>query len=357
MDQGLPVNFENTASTWQNMPGMAASFTGIQNQIAQDNIRALQQAFAKEQAYKEQTRPVELQNLVGAGALQQAQARNQDALTRYHGLQSDELSQLMPSKVDLANAISKYQIDSIPKKKLADQVQSYKDLSVFMENPNVPNWQKVKTALEVTGTKDPDGSIARQLLPRVKELPKVFQQMADHAFKNSSDARLEGMKEEGALKRAGVAAGATKYAADRSLEGTKYRADSAAEIAQQKKAGVDFETGLVGLKKASEIRARLISEAAKLEESNPALAASYRARADDERLVLAAQAEQPSGGAATVEQKPGQRPQLVPRGEAVKLVPGGDKPKANQDPLEGRTATNDKGEKIIRKNGKWVPYQ
>lgn len=97
--QALPTQFENTAATWQNMPGFAAAYTGQQNQIAQDNNAALQQAFANEQLYKAQERPVTLQNLVNTGQLTAAQSRNQDALSRYHNVFSDLQEGLNPSQI------------------------------------------------------------------------------------------------------------------------------------------------------------------------------------------------------------------------------------------------------------------
>lgn len=213
MDQGLPVNFENTAGTWQNMPGMAAFYTGLQNQAAQDNIRMLQEAFAKEQAFKDQQRPIELQNLVATGDLTRANALYHGAQARLTGLNADFEQSTMPDKVSATKAKYKFDTDILPYKQLQEQGKTIGDLSAYVANPMVPAWDRAQKTAEIMGGN------AQDYLVHMNKLPQILKAESDHRFKLSDEARLEGMKNDNAVKVAGIAAKAHTDAAEIAAKG------------------------------------------------------------------------------------------------------------------------------------------
>lgn len=244
MDQGLPVNFENTAGTWQNMPGMAAFYTGLQNQAAQDNIRMLQEAFAKEQAFKDQQRPIELQNLVATGDLTRANALYHGAQARLTGLNADFEQSTMPDKVSATKAKYKFDTDILPFKKLAEQGKVIGDLSAYVANPSIPDFVKVQQVAQIMGGNPQD------YLPVLPKLPQILKAESDHRFKLSEAARLQESKNASDVNVANIHAAATKEAA-------KIGADSREEVQRlknQDKANATLEAvkaGKMGYEKAA----------------------------------------------------------------------------------------------------------
>lgn len=245
MDQGLPVNFENTAGTWQNMPGMAALYTGLQNQAAQDNIRMLQEAFAKEQAFKDQQRPIELQNLIATGDLTRANALYNGAQARLSGLDADFAQATMPGKVASTNAKYQNEVDLSPVEKFLAQGKAFGALSAYVADPSIPTFMKLQKIKEVTGMEDPE-----RLLPMLPKLPQVFKAHSDFAFQQSDAAKLEAMKNTSAEKVANIHSAATVNAA-------QIGADSREEVQRlknQDKANATLEAvkaGKMGFEKAA----------------------------------------------------------------------------------------------------------
>lgn len=203
MDQALQTSFDNTATTWQNMPMFAAMQTGQQNQIARDNTQALQRAFAAEQAYKDQTRPVELSNLTKSGMLQEAQARHADALTRASGLSSDLLAGTLGSDIATKNnANAARQVEDTAKMGDAE-AQIYGQLASQLRAlpPDVPAFAKAQIVMDRLKLQDPTGAVAQGLVSNIDKLPDLLQAHADHVYANSPDARKTATKEEGDTKR------------------------------------------------------------------------------------------------------------------------------------------------------------
>lgn len=357
MEQGLPVNFENTASTWQNMPGMAAFYTGLQNQSAQDNIRMLQEAFAREQAFKEQQRPVELQNLRGLGDLQAAQAMYQRALGRGANVKSELEEQTLSSNVSAIRSKNAAGQVEDQGRTLAAKASMYRNLATLTSDPNIPGWAKVQAVIKNLGIEDPDGNVAQKMLADVKNLPKILAAEADFHYKNSDTTKLEEMKKEADIRKTNITAGASRYSADKGLEGVKYAADARTKAADAKNAAISFEVTISKLTKASEKVVALVDKANEVEATNPELAISLRARANDPTLMAQRDAELAAAGQNTV--NPNVAPGvLTSRTSQVNIPPaGGNGAKSSSDPYEGRTATGPDEEKIIRKNGKWIPLQ
>lgn len=206
MDQGLPINFENTASTWQNMPGMAAFYTGLQNQSTQDNIRMLQEAFAREQAFKEQQRPLELQKMRGDEAFKAAQAAYQNALARNTGLDSDLKAGVLPSAISAG--ISKNQTGVVEDRAKAGAAESeiHGQLAAWLRGTGsqYPPTERVRIVMDRLGVKDPDGSVAAGLLQNINRLPQVLEDQHKHVIQNSSGYTTQQLKEKGDTERTGM---------------------------------------------------------------------------------------------------------------------------------------------------------
>lgn len=322
MDQALPTAFENTANTWQNMPGMAAFYTGQQNQIAQDNIAALQQAFAAEQAFKAQERPISLNNMMKSGALQEAQAQHALALARASGLSSDKAEQTMPGEVSSTNA------KNAAESAAAAQAQSNAKaihMASWLQGPgkSTPPFMQAQKFMEVYGIQDSqDGSVGRKIVADLPKIIPMLEMEATKAFQLSGKGQEVLTKEAGDTKRMGMT---NKTAIDVANINADARIAAAAKTAQAKTVG--FEDSLLKIKRASDKRNALIDAANKEQATNPELAASYRARANDPDLIQTAQAELAAAAAATVTQGP-KGPVLGTRQEGVQLG-------SNKKPKEG----------------------
>ncbi len=336
MDQGLPVNFENTASTWQNMPGLAAFYTGLQNQAAQDNIRMLQQAFTEEQAFKGQTRPLEVEKMKGLNELQAAQAMETRARGRQTGLTSDITEATMPSTISATNSKNETSVVKNATEAGAAKAETYNQLAGWLkgEGSMVPPTEQVRVIMDKLKLQDtPDRRVSTGLLQNVNKLPEILAAQYNHMVKSSPEYQKQTMMEEGDTKRANISAGASRYSADQGLAGVKYAADARTKAADAKNGAVSFEVSIFKLKKASEKIAALVDKANEVEAENPALAESLRARANDPSLMAQRDAELSAAGSPTVRTNEKGVAEIVPRGTEVRIPPaGGAKPQEEQKP-------------------------
>lgn len=359
MDQGLPVNFENTASTWQNMPGMAAFYTGLQNQAAQDNIQMLQRAFAEEQAFKGQTRPLEMEKMRGLNELQAAQAMSARATGRKTGLDADLMAGTLASDIKAKKGTNALALKENQVKEGAAKAAMFNQMSGWLKGDGsmYPPTEQVRVIMDKLKLQDtPDRRVSTGLLQNLNKLPEILAAQYNHMVKSSPEYQKQTMMEEGNTKRANISAGASRYSADQGLAGVKYAADARTKAADAKNGAVSFEVSIFKLKKASEKIAALVDKANEVEAENPALAESLRARANDPSLMAQRDAELSAAGSPTVRTNEKGVAEIVPRGTEVKIPPTGPKAAAPvADPLEGRTATGPDGKKVIRKNGQWVP--
>lgn len=272
MDQGLPINFENTASTWQNMPGMAAFYTGLQNQSAQDNIRMLQEAFAREQAFKEQQRPLELQKMRGDEAFKAAQAAYQNALARNTGLDSDLKAGVLPSAISAG--ISKNQTGVVEDRAKAGAAESeiHGQLAAWLRGTGsqYPPTERVRIVMDRLGVKDPDGSVAAGLLQNINRLPQVLEDQHKHVIQNSSGYITQQLKEKGDTERTGMTTQAMRDVARINQEGANNR-----QAMKSNEKAVDIETAVKSGKLNYEKAAVAYSTLADIE-TDPEKAAKYR---------------------------------------------------------------------------------
>lgn len=184
-------------------------------------------------------------------------------------------------------------------------------------NNPVGGWQRVKARLDAAGHGDIWNPAWQGLPPDQlqRTLKKEGESLADVMPKIRSSL----LKEASAEK---IAAGNNATV----LEAERMRIAAGKYNKKGPKAAATFEESLMKMKKASEKYAALTDAAKTVEEDMPELAASYRARAAD--LENLAKAELAGGQGATISQTPGQRPEVTPKSQNVKIAPEGSKPKA-----------------------------
>jgi hypothetical protein len=314
MDQGLPIAFENNAATWQNMPGMAAFYTGRQNQIAEDNIGMLQKAFEAEQAYKAQQRPVELQNLVKSGVLTEAQARHQDALTRASGLTSDKMAATMPGEVASTNAKNQQEVATAQQ---AESVTKAIHLASWLQGPGkyAPPFMQAQKFMQTYGIEDsPDGAKGRQIIADMPKLIPLLEMEAKKAWQLSGAGQQTLTKEAGDNSR-NAATNSTSIA----VANIHKDATLGAAAERAKARSLDFETQW---RKANSLeKLVLLGQEAQIMDSigETKKAEEYRQRAQDPVLYKAAQAIASQGGTSTIRRNPDGTISVIPRQEAIDL--------------------------------------
>jgi len=315
MDQALPTGFENTAATWQNMPMYAAMQTGQQNQIARDNNAALQAAYAKEQAFKEQTRPVELSNMVATGENTRATTGHTNAMTRESGNRADLQEATKGSTISSTNSKNEASDWEAKVKKGEAEGQMYGQLAGALKNlpPNTPDFVKAQMVQRALGLSN-DPRVTQGLLSKGGDLADMLQAHADHIYKNTDEARKEASKEAAAAARQAGINKTQLDLEDKRIEAGKYREKSAKAVAS-------FEQNLVKLDPVKKLTALRDAAIVARQEGNEPLAASLEQRAMDPTLIDAAKNMQAAGGGTpAVRQVPGGRPELVPRSENTTLA-------------------------------------
>jgi len=321
-EQGLPTGFENSAATWQNMPMIAAMYTGQQNQLAKENQRALQEAFALEQAQKAKMNPLELLAKEASTRLNNSQAGSADALARKYRGDADLADATRPSTISSTNAKNDAEVATSAVTKGDAEAARYGQVANSLANDprlmGTPAAYRAQWMMKQLGIEDdPERKISAGIAAKIDQMPQMLQDHADYVYNNSAKAKEVAAKEAGDTKRALIQANSM-------LDAEKMRIEAGKYVKNTPGATKTFEQTIFGLKKASEKRAALLDAAKTLEAENPALAESYRSRAEE--LTPQAQAEFAAAGGSTVAQVPGQRPTIVPKGSQVDLG-GTSKPK------------------------------
>lgn len=310
MDQGLPTAFENNAQTWQNMPGMAALYTGLQNQSAQDNIRMLQEAFAREQAFKEQQRPVELQNLMKTGVLTEAQARHADALSRASNLSSDKAAAVMPGEISSTNAKNQGEVVASEQAQHAMRTTRY---AAWLEagGNKMPTFMQAQKFMETFGV---DPSHGNEVLQNIPKLVQMVPQEARKLYELSTTGQDTAAKEAAANSR-----NAATNSTSLSVANIHKEATLGAAQERVKARSLDFETQFRKVNALEKLV--LLGQEAQIMDSigETKKAEEYRQRAQDPVLYKAAQAIASQGGTSTIRRNPDGTISVIPRQEAVDL--------------------------------------
>lgn len=315
MEQALPTQFDNTAATWANMPMIAAMQTGQQNRIATDNNAALQAAYADEQAYKKQTRPVELANLMATGDRTRSGIRHDDAMTRESGGRADLADGTRAGQISSTNSKNEALDWESKVKKGEAEGELYGQLASKLKNlpAGTPDFIKAQMVQQALGLPN-DPRVTQGLLSKGNDLAGMLQDHADNVYKNTSEARKEASKEAAAAARQAGINKTQLDLEDKRIEAGKYREKSAKAVAS-------FEQNLVKLDPVKKLTALRDAAIVARQEGNEPLAASLEQRAMDPTLIDAAKAMLASGGGTgVVQQVPGGRPQIVPRSDNVPMA-------------------------------------
>lgn len=333
MDQALPTQFDNTAATWANMPMIAAMQTGQQNRIATDNNAALQAAYADEQAFKKQSRPVELSNLMATGDRTRSMIEHDKAMTRESGGRSDLADGTRAGQISSTNSKNEALDWEAKVKKGEAEGELYGQLASKLKNlpAGTPDFVKAQMVQQALGLPS-DPRVTQGLLSKGNDLAGMLQDHADNIYKNTSEARKEAAKEAAASARQRENIQGQKELRQMDIDAGKYREKSAKAVAS-------FEQNLVKLDPVKKLTALRDAAIVARQEGNEPLAASLEQRAMDPTLIDAAKAMLASGGGTgVVQQVPGQRPQIVPRSDNVPMATppiGGGAPPAPQGAIGG----------------------
>jgi uncharacterized protein (DUF924 family) len=167
MDQLQALNVPNlnpTAADFQYAPMQAFSNMGAARRIAEENTSALQQAFAASEAFKQQERPLTLEQMAAKTSLDRAAAKHSDVLSRYNTALADRYEQLTPSEVDTGKAVSLTKIgeagldlSAINASKMATMARTIRNQ---LQNSNSPldNIRAAQVVAQLMGVEDdPEG--------------------------------------------------------------------------------------------------------------------------------------------------------------------------------------------------------
>jgi len=315
MDQALPTQFDNTAATWANMPMIAAMQTGQQNRIATDNNAALQAAYADEQAFKKQSRPVELSNLMATGDRTRSMIEHDKAMTRESGGRSDLADGTRAGQISSTNSKNEAIDWEAKVKKGEAEGELYGQLASKLKNlpAGTPDFVKAQMVQQALGLPN-DPRVTQGLLAKSGDLADMLQNHADAVYKNTDAARKEAAKEKAALER-------TRETVKGQKDIEQMRIDAGKYVKKESKAAAGFEQQFIKLNALQQLNALRQAAIVAQQEGNDALAASYEQRANDPTLIDSAKSIAATGaGTSTVRQVPGGRPELVPRSENTPLA-------------------------------------
>lgn len=184
MGQTLPTEFDNTASVWQNMPEFAAMQVGQQNRRALENGEALQKAYAGEQDFLAQTRPVELANLMATGDHTRAQTGMVGASTVGKNLENDTVRRTQDSTVNAVNTGNSL-------KQMESEGQLYGQIAAKL-NPKMPAFEQARIVKEMLGKQLPDSrEIDMGLIRNADNLKKMFSDMAEQSRQATSSYKSD----------------------------------------------------------------------------------------------------------------------------------------------------------------------
>jgi hypothetical protein len=317
MEQGLPISFDNTAATWQQMPMYAAMQTGQQNRIAQENIAALQKAFEAEQAFKAQERPVQLQNLMKSGILTEAQARHADALSRASGLSSDRAAATMSGEIASTNAKNQGEVVASEQAQHAMRTTRY---AAWLEagGNKMPPFMQAQKFMETFGVDQRHG---QEVLQNIPKLVQMIPQEARKLYQLSPAGQGVMIKEEGDTSRNNAT-----IAANKSIAAGNNATQLQIAKNKLKDRSLEFETQFRKVNSLEKLV--LLNQEAQIMDSigETKKAEEYRQRAQDPVLYKAAQAIASQGGTSTIRRNPDGTIEVIPRQEAVNLS-GENKPR------------------------------
>ncbi len=177
--QALPTEFDNTASVWQNMPEFAAMQVGQQNRRALENGEALQKAYAGEQEFEAQKRPVELSNLRATGDLTRAHTSQYGAQTRGKEIENDIADATKGGKIRSTNTDNQL-------KSMESEGQMFGQIAAKISDPKMPAFERARIVKEMLKGLPDSPEIDMGLIKNAANLPKMFSDMAERSRQATS---------------------------------------------------------------------------------------------------------------------------------------------------------------------------
>ncbi len=314
--QALPNNYSDLNTMFQYMPGMAAAQAGQQNAFANENNQSLQQAFANQEAYNQQRRPLELSQLGAQTNLTNAQGRNvgAEASLREGTLSSDISTKQSANKT----AIGANEIEQIGQ--LGDRLRAAGAAAATETDP----YRRVQAAKKHLGEHFHDSPELDQLLMQNPEsLPQRLTDMGNNLYGASRAAIAEQKKLE-AHQKAVETQGATQLGVANTAAQSREQV-AATQASARVQAAVEAK-----LNSAKDQAAALIRQASQMPDGPQKQAVLAQAQRSAELAAhmaeIAAQARNETGIAAST-LIPGTTPprtpmpQVVPNMEQGKEVP------------------------------------
>lgn len=323
----LNTQFPGLETLFQNLPAAGYFQSGQMQAIAQDNNARQQQAFDAEQAQMAKERPLNLDTL-----FQQNRGKtiaNDASALDLSNKQANNGLQLQFDQEKLRSGISAQHLDQ-----MAQKGQMYSNFGAQLSQiPAAARGAYAAQWMQQNGVDDPNAQ--KLIQSNDPRLGDYFAGVGKNMYEIQDKTRLELQKNKETndthLKTAQIGADATLGAA-------RIGADSRLAVANSRtanKAGAaDFESSLMKVKSATQKMAALLDNAKRLQEDNPDLAESYRARARD--LEPIARQELAAGGAQQTSISPTGGLVTSTRGDSVgPLMPQSQAaPAAVKDPMK-----------------------
>lgn len=224
--QALPNQYPDLGALFENMPAIAAGQVGIQQRIADQNNQSLQDAFAAQQQFDAQKRPLDLQQLMATTRNTNSQADYHGALARGANADSSLKEGTLDSNIASTNSGNKTKMGADQIAQLEQVGDLYRQVGAQVAGEPTP-WGKVAKAKELLGDHVQQGpEFDKFLLKHASNLHTYFSDLGDNIYNASRAAKVEAGKEATATERAKIAADATKYAADQRTNAVGLKIDN-----------------------------------------------------------------------------------------------------------------------------------
>ncbi len=314
MEQALPNNFPDLNTLMQYMPAVGAYQSGQQQAIAQQNNRSLQDAFAADEAFKAQKRPMDLEQLLANTANTKAQTGVSNASARNLGLAGDITEGTKASTISATNSANKTKMGADEITQMEQFGDAARQAGARAASAVTP-WEKMKAIKETMGNHmnwTPESE--KFFMDHIQNAHQYLSDMGNNIYEASRAAKAEASKEAAAQKRIETTTEANKEIAKANIDAGRW--NRAGKVALTIDQTIDKENDPV--KKFT----ALVAAAKEAEQGGDAEAAQhYAARAMSIKAIAEQALAAKGGGASVVIQPPGGKPQLAPKGGNTVSLP------------------------------------
>jgi len=324
LNQALPTQYSGLGDLWDRAPILAAMQTGDQMRWAQQNNQSLQDAFANQEAYKQQQRPLELDKLRADTGLTNAHTGYFGAETGKINQATDELKQTQPGRIQKTNAENQAGLGAAQIEEMQQMGQRMRLAAAAAASEPTP-WgkvQKVKAILGNSVQQTPE--FDEFLMKHANNLHTYLADYGQNMFEASDRYKTEKMKEDAALARTQEQTRSAEAIAKANIDAGRWNRPGRTILTLEQ--NIDKEGDPV--KKYT-----MLVEAAQaaMNSGDTDHAERFAARATAIKGIAEQSMAAKGGGAAVVTQPVGGKPQLTPRSGAGTKLPT--PPGVKQDPM------------------------